>query len=158
MKVKHSMTSAMNLLLIASFIAGPTSIVFLPPLSFAAPLPFAPEWMTNFLNDLKTGSLTRSNLDTMNKKGKGSYRNVLSLINRINRLADQQKSPFRLHFSGLLRFINPGTVGITLIVLDAKTGKEIGYFYLGVAKYDFDEVVNETSALSLDVMAGKEGT
>lgn len=156
--IRRTMCSGMNLLLIASFIAAPTSIVLLPTLSFANPLPFPPEWMTDFLYDLKTGKLTRRNLDAMNKKGKGSYKKVLSLINRINLLADQQKSPFRLNFAGLLRFIDPATVGIRLIVIDAKTGKEIGYFYLGVAKYDIDETVNNTSLPSLDVMAGTEGT
>lgn len=155
---KRTISSGINLILIASFIAAPTSIVLLPSLSLAAPLPFPPEWMTNFVNDLKTGKLTRSSLDAMNKKANGSYKNVLSLISRINQLADQQKSPFRLGFSGLLRFIDPGTVGIRLIVIDTRIGKEVGYFYLGVAKYDIDEVVNRTSLPSRDLMAGTEGT
>jgi hypothetical protein len=40
--IRRTTSSTMDLLLIASFIAAPTSIVLLPTVSLAAPLPFPP--------------------------------------------------------------------------------------------------------------------
>jgi hypothetical protein len=103
--IRRTMSSAMNLLLIASFIAAPASIVLLPPLSYAAPVPLGPTWMLKIVANLKGGKLTSDDIKTLrdqskNSLGKYSYKNLISIGNRIDELAVQQGSAYRLNIWG----------------------------------------------------------
>lgn len=143
--IRRSMSSGINLLLIASFIAAPASNMFFPPISFAAPLP-VPTWITKIVDGLKTGRLTKSDIDALKKNGAGSYKTLISLVSRINQLATAQKTPYRLDFSGILTVLDPSKVGVTGTVVDAATGKEIGEYDLGVWKYDLGPMKTSVQA------------
>lgn len=135
--IRRTMFSGMNLLLIASFIAAPTAIVLLPPLSFAAPLP-VPAWVPKILDNLRYGTLSENNIDTLitlKERGGGSLKHLISIINRINELAAQQKISYRLVISLSRRFLNRSKVGVAVTVVDS-TGKKFGEYDLGGATND----------------------
>jgi len=134
--IRRTMSSSMNLLLVASFVAAPASIVLLPTISFAAPIPFPPTWMLPILASLKSGKLTSNDIDILKKKGNNSYKTLVSIINRIDQLAVQHRLPFRLEIPDILPSIGPDTVALKVIVVDSKTGKQIGEYDLGPATED----------------------
>lgn len=128
---RRTMSSVVNLLLIASFITAPTSIVLLPTISFAAPLP-APTWMTKILDNLKKGELAQSDLDTLGKKSKPSFNKLISIISRIDRLAVQQNSAFRLDVEGIGLPNDPSKVGTWVKVISQETEMQIAEYNTGV--------------------------
>lgn len=134
--IRRTMASGLNLLLIASLIAAPTSVVLLPTLSYAAPLPFAPLWMSQIVDHLRHGRLLETDIDTLVEKDDDSYRRLVSIINRINHLAAQQKLHYRLRVRGipLLRT----RLSIKVTVVDVTTKKETV-----VGEYDVGSTMND---------------
>lgn len=159
--IRRTMSSGMNLVLIASFIAAPASIVLLPTLSFAAPLPFpptrAPKWMLAIVEHLKTtGELTQTDLDTLILKGGGghknhlvSYKTLASIINRINQLAAQEKLSLRLKldaWAGTKKLVFGDKAAITVAVIkDEALGENNLYYDLGPGIYDIGGPMKDAS-------------
>src|SRR5262249_28544159 len=122
--IRRTMASGLNPLLIASFIAAPASVVLLPTLSYAAPLPFAPLWMAQIVANLRHGRLLEDDIKTLIARGKESYKNLLSIISRINQLAAQQKLPYRLKIRASRQFLIRSRLAITVTVVNIKTKVE----------------------------------
>ena len=132
---RRTMSSVMNLLLIASFIVAPTSIVLSPPLCIAAPLP-VPTWMSKIIDNVKNGRLTPKDIDTLKTKSAGSYKTLLSIITRIDQLAAQQKSPFSLQETGILFNIAPNKVVVKVKIVNRVTREESDDYDLGAYTND----------------------
>lgn len=128
---RRTMSSVMNLLLIASFVTAPTSIVLLPTISFAVPLP-VPTWMTRIVHNLRKGELTQSDLNTLEMKSKPSFNKLISIISRIDRLAVQQNSAFRLDVEGIGLPNDPSKVGTRVRVISQGTEMQIAEYNTGV--------------------------
>lgn len=125
--IRRTMSSAMNLLLIASFMTAPASIVLLPTLSFAAPLPLGPAWMLKIVANVRGGRLTSDDIQTLRDKskdafGRYSYKNLISIISRIDQIGVQQNSPYRLDVHGFLLPDDKSKVAAWIKVISATSG------------------------------------
>lgn len=141
--IRRTISSGMNLILIASFIAAPASIVLLPTLSFAAPMPAPTGLVAAILRDLKeNGELSQINIIALKDKSNNSYVTVRSLVNRINHYLALQDSPFRLVLTAVLVF-DVSKVEMTVDVVNIKTKKKIEEIDFGSLKND--EPMEDTS-------------
>lgn len=141
---RRTMSRAMNLLLIASFIAAPTSIVLLPTLSFAAPLP-VPSWIAKIIRGLKTGTLTEIDLKNLKDSGKGSFKNLISVVNRINQLAAYERAPLILDVHGIVSPTNRSKVGVRVSIVNPDDGRVIRTYYLGLFNDDYRGTTKDAS-------------
>jgi len=134
--IRRTMSSAINLLLIASFIAAPTSIVLLPTPSFANPLPFPPAETAEILEGLRTGTLTATAVGNLKRMGKESLKNLVSVINRLNYRASLKGSTYRLVITGLLLTDDPSKFVVTVGVVNPEKPMEIREYNLGLFTED----------------------
>lgn len=140
---RRTISSGMNLILIASFIAAPASIVLLPTFSFATPIPTPTGLVAAILRDLKeNGELSQITIIALKDKGNNSYVTVRSLVNRINHYLLLQNSPFRLVPTAVLAF-DVSKVEMTVDVINIKTKKKIDEIDFGSLKND--EPTEDTS-------------
>jgi len=134
--IRRTMSSGLNLLLIASFIAAPTSVIFLPTLSSAHPLPFAPLWMSQIVDSLRHGRLLGPDIDTLVEKDDDSYQRLVSIINRINHLAAQQKLHYRLKVRKIPLLHTRLAIKVSVVDVTKKEEKV-------VAEYDVGSTMND---------------
>lgn len=151
--IRRTMSNAMNLVLIASFIAAPTSIVLLPTLSVAAPLPLGPAWMLKIAAHVRGGRLTSDDIKTLREQskdafGKYSYKNLISIISRIDQIGVQQNSPYRLDVHGFLLPDDKTKVAAWIKVVSATSG-DTDEYNGGVYVDDYRKPMKTTSVDAL---------
>jgi len=153
--IRRTIFSGMNLLLIASFIAAPTSIVLLPSLSFAvAPIPAPTDLEAAILSDLdRVGQLSGIDIANLKEAGKGKngYVTVRSIVNRINHYLALRNSPFRLVSTAVL--VLDSKVGLTVTLVNIKTKRTIEKIEFDLLNYE--EPIENTS---VPAPVGPEGT
>ena len=134
--VRRTISSGLNLLIIASFLAAPTSIALLPSPSSAASLPAPAPWMADILKYLKDGNLFDI-IRILTGKADGSMKRLKALVNRINALANRMGLTNRL----FVQIPDEVTIGDQiypeLVIFDG-AGKEIAKQKCGPFTYDID--------------------
>lgn len=142
--IRRTMSGGMNLIMIASFIAAPTSMVLFPPLSFAAPVPAPPAWIAEILLHLKqNGELSQLDIFALKEKGKSSYVTIRSIVNRINHYLALQNSPFRLVPTAVL-LSDTSKIDMTVTLVNINTKKNIEDVEFGIVAND-ERPMEETS-------------
>jgi hypothetical protein len=134
-------------LIAASGFALITPIVVAVSPCFAAPL-LPPPWMLQLVDDWKNlGRLTQTDIDQLIKSTNGSFKNLKSIVDRLNQIAASQGLNFRFQAQALILVgggPNPkvlearigDTVTFRLLIVNQTTGQTIGEYDLGKGKYD----------------------
>ena len=113
--------------------------------SYAAPAPFpplgvqpVPQWLRNFINDMKDGGLTSADVAALiDATNKGGYFTLKSLVDRLNQLAANMGVSFRFKIVMYPVDAAPGDdVTLTVIVFDQKSGKTIETHEVGDAIFN----------------------
>ena len=124
--IRRATSSGMSLLIVASFLAAPSTLTLLPTASFAAPAPFIPDWILTILADADDGFLTTQDLDELAKRTKLDPDRARNVARRLTQSASRKGLTFTFT-AKVMKSTTPGTPDTLEIVVTYSPTKNITY-------------------------------